>query len=1170
MAPEVQGAPSIVTGMAYAADSVNGVIEAASPIREQLQTAHRGATVVAAAPWWTLEGAFRNIFNNAFSAFVNILGAVLAAAARALTWILNNASKILEQETAKDLWGMVRNYVNYLLILILIVASVFTILRIDTKNYSLSRILPGIVWAALLTNFSYLIVQALIGVADIFTLVFLGKVNEAGAFDALGTLLSDSAINAANSSAGAAWSTTGSVVNALITLIGFIIGMLVAALAFSFLALLWLARTAVLYVLLITSPIMFALNIVPATQGYVKRWWEAFRTWVLFGPISAFFIFLAYTTLYGAASSALRNAANLSNSSLLIFILLFSVMLFYAAYIPLTQAGPLGKQAAGLLQKWVGGNLGKAASWAGKTGLQKGATLAAKPFGSLYGGISRLVAPPKDAVGEGAWKRVFTGFNKGWIETKPLQTFEGLKRVVGKQIAKGGLDEKKEITKRTIGVAKQGQKLFKTTQKTKLWQDRAEKLSAVPVLGAWAASAAQSFEQTKKAYEGSALGEIGAAAKGVVEAGLSPDAMKGMIIAAREANDETQEKIGMEALRIEAGKQGAGSEADLYYREMKTGPQMTSILGARIKGEIKPEDKDALRIKFELGRLVGYENPSDTGYFKDKTFESLTEPEKKKLGEKKTALDKTGFVPWALTEPKEPPKPGEEGYDPKKTEEYERKKKEYDDKKESLKKILELGGGEIMAELDSRAKYRQGHLGTVLEVADFIEKNKAFKDIEVKIPKKDAQGNEFLDEKDLQTAGRELKEANPLNPMAQLRDILDSSRTANSSGGTGFSGEELTRITQTLDDILGVLDRMYRRPEEGGGEPSPGIETPPPSGLAPRANIDNLLDAIDTTDSALKILDGTLPQTSSDSPDDLKQVEERRERLVKEKEKAEDQAKASFARTYRVKVGGNTSDSEINQRFENLKQARKDFPELRADDFIDNQTQDEKFSISSTVQVTDIRGELTDENTRHKIMDEPIKRSRDGQHMYLTEEEGSREAGDLRQKIVFQHQLRPAPPVLGGEGEAPSGSETPPTRPAPGEGPTPPSSGPTTTPAPAPTAGPVIRSASEVSTGQVASPASPRPTTSSPTISPPAPEVPPEQPTPPPPAAPGQATPPASSPNQRTPTPGAGGIQENLGLRNQSSPTPPTEEAGPGASPTEEGGETGGETETGNEEETNQ
>jgi len=421
--------------------ATENVVEAsqAVPIREQLQAVHGSDVLVA--------DIFENAFNKSFEFFVNVLSGALGAVTDVLTTVLNKASTLLQQDVAKRLWGVVRNYVNYFLILILIVSSVMTILRVDTKNYSLGRILPGVVWAALLTNFSYLIVTALVGVADIFTHIFLGQIDKVDPetrmkpFQGIAHFLTDSSNVSFGSAGGAALDSLGS-------LVGFVIALIITILVFAAVALLWLARSAVLYVLLITSPIIFALNIVPFTRQYVSRWWDAFRTWALFGPMSAFLIFLAYTSLYGAVISAVGNGGDGTNVSMLIFLGLFSFILFLSAYIPLTQAGPIGKAAANAFQKY--------AKEYTTTGGKAAANLFFKPWGGAAAAVSRGYGEFVGTSG-GAREKIKAlvggakeGFVEGFVGTRPVQTIEARIESEKSKIARMKKEEELEIKRRRL------------------------------------------------------------------------------------------------------------------------------------------------------------------------------------------------------------------------------------------------------------------------------------------------------------------------------------------------------------------------------------------------------------------------------------------------------------------------------------------------------------------------------------------------------------------------------------------------------------------------------------------------------------------------------------------------------------------------------------------------
>jgi len=69
----------------------------------------------------------------------------------------------------------------------------------------------------------------------------------------------------------------------------------IAFIAFALFAILLLIRTIFIWLLLIIAPIAWLLWILPATSKLFQDWWNSFLKWTFFAPIASFFMWLATT-----------------------------------------------------------------------------------------------------------------------------------------------------------------------------------------------------------------------------------------------------------------------------------------------------------------------------------------------------------------------------------------------------------------------------------------------------------------------------------------------------------------------------------------------------------------------------------------------------------------------------------------------------------------------------------------------------------------------------------------------------------------------------------------------------------------------------------------------------------------------------------------------------------
>lgn len=193
-------------------------------------------------------------------------------------------------------WQYVRDVVNMFFILGLIVIGFGTILRIESYNYK--KLLVNLIMMAFLVNFSLVIGRIIIQMADVVQFSFLpvGDVGKDSTgqgisgvrylFQSLSTVHLESitdGIRAFSITTSGALQTTFTLIFQFIFELGVII-------TFGALSVFMLIRTVMLWILLIISPVAYALAIIPATAQYAKKWWSSFIKYVLFAPIIAFFM----------------------------------------------------------------------------------------------------------------------------------------------------------------------------------------------------------------------------------------------------------------------------------------------------------------------------------------------------------------------------------------------------------------------------------------------------------------------------------------------------------------------------------------------------------------------------------------------------------------------------------------------------------------------------------------------------------------------------------------------------------------------------------------------------------------------------------------------------------------------------------------------------------------
>lgn len=244
-------------------------------------------------------------------------------------------------------WEVVRNVCNILFIVALIAIGLGTLFRVESYQYK--HLLVDLIIAALLVNFSLVIAQAVLGVADTVQSQFLP--NNVEVIRSLARDLMAGWKNLTWDFAGTGYfSNTIQPLFALALSIGSFI-------VFSALAGFLVVRIVMLWVLLMLSPLAYAMRVLPSTKSYAAKWWGEFLKYAFFTPIIAFFLNMAavinnqYNAAFNSNGSVLQKLIDdpslVGNSSLAAFvfrvgsnviILVFLVIAIKAA----EQAGVFG------------------------------------------------------------------------------------------------------------------------------------------------------------------------------------------------------------------------------------------------------------------------------------------------------------------------------------------------------------------------------------------------------------------------------------------------------------------------------------------------------------------------------------------------------------------------------------------------------------------------------------------------------------------------------------------------------------------------------------------------------------------------------------------------------------------------------------------------------------
>lgn len=252
-------------------------------------------------------------------------------------------------------WEIFRNLANILFILAIIATGLATVFRIG--GWQAKDILVKLILGAILINFSLLIAQTVLGVADTVQNQFLPP--DTGTIRLLADELivkgSRSMLDQLGQSDGYAFGSFGPTVR-IVT--NFIMAF-VAFIAFLAIALFLAIRLVFLWLLLMTAPLPYVTMVLPLTRSLTKRWWSNFIKYAFMTPAMAFMLNLAalIAKTYRDRDDLIPGLAGGRYAQLdkptetLMFSLGLNVVILVFLFMSLKVASMFGAESGGLIEK---------------------------------------------------------------------------------------------------------------------------------------------------------------------------------------------------------------------------------------------------------------------------------------------------------------------------------------------------------------------------------------------------------------------------------------------------------------------------------------------------------------------------------------------------------------------------------------------------------------------------------------------------------------------------------------------------------------------------------------------------------------------------------------------------------------------------------------------------
>ena len=272
-------------------------------------------------------------------------------------------------------WEILRNVSNIYFIIAIIAIAMATLFRVESYKYK--HLLVQLMIAALTVNFSLVIGQAVLGVADTVQNQFLP--NNASVIKQLGKDLMPNRIQEIITSSKFASGSFFATASASLFFMSLAFG---SFLVFAAILFYLVVRIVMLWILLMLSPLAYAAGVLPSTTGLRAQWWKEFLKYAFFTPIMAFFMNMAaliavnYEFVFRDINSNIAPSAEWGGFATLVFAVASNMMLLVFLFAAINLAQKFGIFGADVVDKVVKGGIfapfagvgaiGAGGAWVGK------------------------------------------------------------------------------------------------------------------------------------------------------------------------------------------------------------------------------------------------------------------------------------------------------------------------------------------------------------------------------------------------------------------------------------------------------------------------------------------------------------------------------------------------------------------------------------------------------------------------------------------------------------------------------------------------------------------------------------------------------------------------------------------------------------------------------------
>jgi hypothetical protein len=203
-------------------------------------------------------------------------------------WLVYTAqlNNFTDLQVIIEAWQVVRDLSNMFFIVILLVIAFGTLFRLEA--YSWKKLLPKMVLAAILVNYSRAICGVIVDASQIVMLTFVAAIKDAASVGLAESFQLGKLLQLTNTAKGD--------IQTEDRLLAIVAAGVMLATMFTvqcvYIVVL-IGRLVMIWFLTVLSPIAYVSRVLPQTERYASQWWEMFTRYVVVGPLCMFFLWLA-------------------------------------------------------------------------------------------------------------------------------------------------------------------------------------------------------------------------------------------------------------------------------------------------------------------------------------------------------------------------------------------------------------------------------------------------------------------------------------------------------------------------------------------------------------------------------------------------------------------------------------------------------------------------------------------------------------------------------------------------------------------------------------------------------------------------------------------------------------------------------------------------------------